>query len=214
MKYLFLGVASVSVIGALSYLYTKKSNQKQVKQETEKKSTQSYSALNLTPHSINFYDGKKNLLFGIKPEKDIQLRLSCSKQADKVTDTEYIKVGSPHYDFDPKNNEKLKGTEYEVTVGENGKFVSGNIPVRNPVIYDTVDGIEKLREKLRGEKDCSYNSIIVSAMVAEFLSAHKQDYADLRVKVLVPDNDPKNAVRDEKGVIIGVKGLVEYGSLE
>ena len=46
-----------------------------------------------------------------------------------------------------------------------------------------------------------------------FMMKHKNDYSDLDVRILVPDSDPKNSVRDDKGMILGVKGLIDYGRL-
>lgn len=202
-------------IGSTSYYLASKYAKKCDKEYSLPQNSFEYSVLNLTPHSVKLYDDSKNLLFGFKAEdKDMQLRLVMTGASTK---SEMFLFGSFNYEFDhSKQNESyLQDRQISEISSWNdgqGDFVRGFLPVKAPVVYDKIEGIEKLREHLKKYRGM-YNSIIVSMMVAEFMTEHKEDFADLNLRVLVPDSDPKNSVRDDKGMILGVKGFIDYGRL-
>jgi hypothetical protein len=171
-----------------------------------------HSVLNLTPHCINLYDSTKKFLFGIKAEqKDMQLRLVNTEES--IENKHTSQIVSYNYEFDftkPRDEYSLQHVVLQNN-GE-GEFVLGSpIPVRKPIVYNKVEGIEQLREFIK--KNDSYTSIIVSMMVADYMLSHKEEFSDLKLNVLVPDSDPKSSVRDGSGMILGVKGFIDYGSL-
>jgi len=198
-----------------SYFMNKSSTKKSEPLKSGVLANVEHSVLNLTPHSINLYDDASNLLFGIKPdEKKMQLRLVSSQVVENEQGCMYG-VLSYNYDFDfTKQLETFMKDRnvYSNNIGS-GDFVYGKIPMRSPVVYDKVEGIDQLREYLKMDYSGTYSSIVVSMMVAEYLISHKEEFSDLKVHVLVPDSDPKNVVRDTKGAMIGVKGFVSYGKL-
>ena len=176
----------------------------------------SYSVLNLTPHTINLYDNSKNLLFGIKTEsKEMQLRLVTNQEANKNTTTSKIVTNNVDFDFTKKDELFMKNQLILLNNVDRDHidYIYCSIPVQNPVVYDKVEGIENLRKYLSLESGEDYDTIIVSAMVAEFMINHKEDFADMNINVLVSNPDPKNIVRDEKGIILGVEGFINYGRL-
>ena len=177
----------------------------------------SYGPLNLTPHPINLYDESNNLLISIKPVKStMQLRISA--KSEKVETDEMCQfVVEGEYDRTKIDEEYMKKrnvwTCYESVV--DAEITHLLIPVKSPVKYDTVDGIDELRNYMNPRRGgfIFYDTIIVSTMVAEFLMANKDKFSDLNVHVLVPNSDPKNSVRNESGMIIGVKSFIDYGKL-
>ena len=203
-----IGFAGLSSLYLLNKYVKTKPTVPVLKQESNR-----YAVVNLTPHSINLYDESNNLLFKIKAEKpDRQLRISSSQQPD--TDEMYTIISSEYeYDRESLDKDFMKDrkiwTYYHDTDCTN--YISGLIPVKKPVKYDTLDGAVELRNHLK-----YYHgpyAIIVSMMVAEFMINHKKEFMDLNVKILVPNSDPKNSVRDSNGMIIGVKGFIDYGEL-
>lgn len=218
MNYYVLG--SISCIGLSSiYLMNRYSNftnnTKSVKTPSiEKPRNMPYWPLNLTPHSINIYDDSDNFLFGIKPEDaKMQLRISSSKSSDKEKLYEFQ---TSNFEWDGKNCDESCFTKRNIHSLYNHhvdlQILYGTIPVKERVVYDTLDGIDELRTVL---KDTDRpNAIIVSTMVAEFMMENMEKYNDLEIDVLVPNSDPKSSVRDKKtGSILGVRSLINYGKL-
>jgi hypothetical protein len=199
------------VIGSSVSFFVNRYTKKDGKEYSLPEKSFSYCVLNLTPHTVKLYDDSENLLFGFKPEdKDMQLRLVMSNKTSEKSDMFSFGTFNYEYHFSKKNESYLEDRKIMLWNDGLGKFVTGFLPVKAPVVYDKIEGIEKLREHLKKYRD---NSIIVSMMVAEFMMEHKNDYSDLDVRILVPDPDPKNSVHDDKGMILGVKGFIDYGKL-
>ena len=209
------GTGFISCIsGVVAYNLMSKSSKKCIKAK-ENTILSSYSVLNLTPHTVNLYDNFKNLLFGIKTEsKEMQLRLVTNQEVPNNMTTSKIVTNNFDFDFTKKDEYFMKDQLVLHNVDrDQNDYIYGSIPVQSPVIYDKVEGIDNLRNYLSSESGEDYDTIIVSAMVAEFMINHKEDFADMNINVLVPNSDPKNVVRDDKGVILGVTGFIDYGRL-
>lgn len=201
-------------IGSTAYYLASKYAKKCSKEHSLPQNSFHYTVLNLTPHTVKLYDDSKNFLFGFKAEdKDMQLRLVMTNKTSEKSNMFSFGSFNYEYDFTKQEESYLRDRKISSWNDGQGDFVNGFLPVKSPVIYDKIEGIEQLREYLKKYRGI-YNSVIVSMMVAEFMIRHKEDYTDLNVRILVPDSDPKNSVRDDKGMILGVKGFIDFGRLE
>lgn len=221
MKSLLLGFAAVPVVGAVSYYLMKKPSKTPDTTSTKKPYLENifefYNTINLTPHAINIYDINYNLIHGIKPaDKSMQLRLVSSKAAPP--EKKFL-ISSLNNEVDETNMHKQyqKGDRESVPVYvkedeiKKRSIIHGVTPVKSPVTYDGIEGLENLRDKVK----CSnFNAIIVSPMVAEFMTEHAKDYSDLHLDVFAPDTEKSAEVRDTEGVLKGITGVVHYGKLE
>lgn len=130
-------------------------------------------------------------------KKNKQLRLSSKALTSEVISHEFTANDYTIHDEDSCC------THYDDWLG--GDYMVGNIQISNKIEYDTISGLDD--NKLDG---CT---IVVSAIVAEYLMKNKDKYWNLCNYVMVPDTNPRNVVRNDEGQIIGVKGLIYYSNL-
>jgi hypothetical protein len=211
MSNLLLIASGISLTGfsfslLAKYFFYKKINLYNKKETTAKNDNMNNTGvLNLTPHNINLYDSEKKLLVSLKPE-DPKFQLRLTNDEKPVSD--FIRIFSNNYDN--KITHPDVGENYDDWL--NGNYVSVKIPIKKPIEYTKIDGINELKN-LTSNNYYGY-SIIVSSMVAEFLIKNKSNYKYLCNHVLVPDTNPQNVIRDDKGIILGVTGFIDYGTLE
>jgi hypothetical protein len=203
MSNLFLAATTFTISFLAGYFYNKNSNKKEIIKRSYE--LNDLAVLNLTPNNINLYDSEKKLLVSLKPEDPkIQLRLT----SDENSDSTLCRIFSNNYENINRHPHVLES--YDDWLG--GHYISTSIPIKKPIEYKKIDGIDELRNLMK--KNYSGYSIIVSSMVADYLIKNKSDYKNLCNHVLVPDTNPQNVVRNDKRTILGVTGLIDYGPLE
>jgi hypothetical protein len=215
-----IGVISGVTGGSLAYMYYKETK---VSKPVEIPKTKWVSVLNLTSQTVNIYDDNNNYLFGITPhDKSMQLSLvsTTDSESTEKKNPDQVFLRSYEFEFDDEKIKQRKSNCKGASTWNygDGEIVECFVNTRTRTFNDKVLGFEQLEKKMKVDGWANViNSILVDKAVAEHLIAHnkkKDTKRDLNLNIYVPDTDPKSIIRDEKGEIIGVKGVVNYGTIK